>query len=749
MADTKKTHLEWNLDGDLIDESGDVLEDQSPSKHIVESQSWMDAEVLAQTVHPEALSMIPQPEHTFGEGYTGGYNLEHVPEDIGGILGGIAGTARGWKVPGDLRTKAISSLFQGVIGAFGGGAIAEGGQQVFYSATDSSKAPTGYMEGINKAFLAGGEQAIYEAMGHGVVNVVGLGYRFFRGKPALPESVVYNPAQQGDAAYREITPETKLAEGEEVISVSQMVLNLMEESGGTLTAAQVTNNLFIAGLEGLSRVAWGGGALRAARLQTDEALMKYIDEYIKHFNKEAGKVLSREEIGVAFQNVIETAKLHHSTIADDMYKAMDDAYKPFMEEVDEIIKYQSDLIDPTTLKNFNRLESRTVTKEILPVSLKTLKKYAQKIIDKGKPVEGLTVGDIGVLKKILASDDRISFSLAKDLRTTFMAESRSLEQVFGKKDAKRIAGDMERIIKNAMDQGAKATDNQAFMELYENVSRFWKDGVDTVKSRHIAELIKLQPEFIGETIFKTGNVTDIKNVRAALFQAAEYSRIQAKAGFGKAFDAKVEWQNMQTGYLNSLINTSKSNAEALLHPTGTLSVGQNVSQAYKDKLNIKSTELNLANMKALFIKGTPQNDTFTTVFTRPQQNTIREFVNTLETASTRQSAAGDFMVKVTQAGLILEIWGVFDVSSMMTGEPSGFKEKGIGEIALKTGAFTISPWVIARIMTDPKKVRLLSRAMKTNQGSRQSAALLIQITNMIGGIYDDNPEEFLKNEGKP
>ena len=124
--------LEWNINDYMIDEKGDVLPEQDPSKHLVESRSWMDVNVLDQTAYAEALSMIPQQEHTFGEGYTGGYNLEHLPEDVFGITGGIIGTARGWKVPGDLRTKAISSMYQGVIGAFGGGAIAEGGHQVFY-----------------------------------------------------------------------------------------------------------------------------------------------------------------------------------------------------------------------------------------------------------------------------------------------------------------------------------------------------------------------------------------------------------------------------------------------------------------------------------------------------------------------------------------------------------------------------------------------------------------------------------------
>tara|TARA_R100000789_G_scaffold58877_1_gene56681 strand:- start:52 stop:2268 length:2217 start_codon:yes stop_codon:yes gene_type:complete len=735
--------LEWNMNDYLIDKEGEVLPEQDPSQHLIESRSWMDVNLLDQTVSPEALSMIPQEEHTFGEGYTGGYNLEHLPEDIGGITGGIIGTARGWKVPGNLRTRAISSMYQGVIGAFTGGAIAEGGQQVFYSATDSEKAPDGYMEGINQAFLAGGEQAIYEAIGHGIVNVVGAGYRFLRGKPKTPESVVYDPSQQGDAAYREIMPDTKLAEGEQVIPVTQMVLNLMEESGGTMTAAQVTNNLFINGLEGLSRVAWGGGILRSARLQTDEALMKYIDDYVKHFNKTAGEVLGREEVGLAFKNVIDTAKLQHSEIAGDMYKAMDDAYVPFIKKVKETKRYQSDLINPTTLKNFNRLESQIVEKEILPVSLKELKKYAQKIIDKGKPVEGLTVGDIGVLKKILTSDDRISFSVAKDLRSTFLAESRSMEQTFGKENAKRIAGDMERIIENSMHQGAKATKNKEFMTLYENVNKFWRGGSETVKAKNIAELIKLQPEFIGETVFKSGNISEVRAVKAALFKAAEYSRIQAKKGIGEAFDAHVEWQKMQTGYLNSLINTSKSNAEALLHPTGKIL--QDSSRIYKDKLNIKSTELNLANMKALFIKGTPQNDTFRVAFSPPQQNAIREFVNTLEMASTRTSAAGDFMVKVTQAGLILEIWGITNVLPGASDDDG----KSAKEIAFKTGAFTIAPWVVSKIMTYPANVRLLSRAMRTNQGSRQFAALSLQVINMIGGIYDDNPEEFLKNEEKP
>ena len=54
-----------------------------------------------------------------------------------------------------------------------------------------------------KPFLAGGEEALYEALGQSVVNVLGMGWRMIRGKPKHPGEMIQDSSKQGIEGYRE------------------------------------------------------------------------------------------------------------------------------------------------------------------------------------------------------------------------------------------------------------------------------------------------------------------------------------------------------------------------------------------------------------------------------------------------------------------------------------------------------------------------------------------------------------------
>ena len=284
---------------------------------------------------------------------------------------------------------------------------------------------------------------------------------------------------------------------------------------------------------------------------------------------------------------------------------------------------------------------------------------------------------------------------------------------------------MEQLLMKAMDEGALGTGNKAFIDQYKKVNAFWAEGSATIRSKNIAELIKLHPEHIGAEIFKEGNVTLIKEARTAILKAGQYAK-----GTDDAFDANKVWLEMQSGWLQSLIAGSSRSGEAVLKEIGSkipiVGTGRDVvAGQYK-----------LSNLKALFIKDTPLNNTFKTAFTKDQQKSIREFVNILEAAQGRTTAAGEFMVKVGQAGLILDTFGL-----VIPGAEAGTT----GEMAAKTTLFTFSPWVLAKIFSSKHTTRLLSRAMVTKVGTRQSAAIIAKLSAALLDIYNDDPAEFERN----
>ena len=726
MAESK-VQLEWDPE---------VTEDEyiDPSRHITSSLSWADVDVAEQVVYPELLSELNPPNNTL-EARTADFS--GLPETAGGIWGGYKGAQKGYKISSAMPhplARPIGTLIGGMVGAFTGGATAEGAQQGFYSLTDSDQAPDNWQQGVNKAFAAGAEEMLYEALGQGVVNVLGLGWRMIRGKPKYEGQMIHDTSKEGIEAYRGAEDATVLGEGEAYISVSEMLRQLIEESGGELTAAQVGGNFFIQTIEGLSRAAWGGGQLRESRKLTDKAIVEYVDDYIKHFNKTAGGVLDAEGMGQVFKEIMKVGKEQHSAIAKDMYKKLDDLY------TDDHLKTRTvknkDYIQNT--KGFGSVDNMEIDELIQPVNVKALKKRVQEIIKLGEETKGIPQGEWGgkLLDKISSMNDEIGFDSARELRSFFLAEQRSLATKVGEAKSKMMMGEMEQLLMKAMDEGALGTGNKAFIDQYKLVNEFWAEGSATIRSKNIAALVKLHPEHIGAEIFKEGNVTLIKEARKAILKAGQYAK-----GTDDAFDANKVWLDMQSGWLQSLIGGAARSGDAVLKEIGTVKIpgveATTKGLPFNPKTrDIVAGEYKLSNLKALFVKDTPLNNTFKTAFTKDQQKSIREFTNVLEAAQGRTTAAGEFMVKVGQAGLILDTFGILIPGS----------EADTGwDLAGKTTLFTFSPWIIAKMFSSKHTTRLLSRAMVTKVGTRQSAAIIAKLSAALLDIYNDDPAEFERN----
>ena len=698
------------------DESS-TLVDVSSSQHILNLPSWADVDLENQTVNPTLLSETIPEGNVLDEG---GADFSGIPEAGGGIVGGWYGTKKGWKIGSAMPhplAKPIMGLVGGMVGAFTGGATAEGAQQGFYALTDSDQAPDNWQQGVNKAFLAGGEEMLYEALGQSVVNVLGMGWRILRGKPKHPGEMIQDSSKQGIEGYREGVDPTVLGEGESYVTVSEMLRQLIEESGGKLSASQVTSNFFIQTIEGLSRAAWGGGALRDARHLTDEAIVKYVDDYIKHFNQTAGGALDAEGMGILFKNMIKIGKEQHSAMAGDMYKVLDDLYtKKHL----KTRKVKNEAFAKTPGQGFTHIETSIIDEVIQPVNVKSLKKRVQEILKLGEEVGNIPQGEWGgsLLNKILTMKDEIGFDGARELRSFFLAESRSLATQFGEAKSKMMMRDMEQLLMKAMDKGALGTGNKAFIDQYKKVNEFWAEGSATIRSKNIAALVKLNPEHIGAEIFKEGNITLIKEARKAILRSGQYAK-----GTDDAFDAQKVWLDMQSGYLNSLIAGSQQASETVLKE-----IGSKIPIVGTGK-DVVAGQYKLSNLKALFIKNTPLNNTFKTAFTKNQQKSIREFTNVLEAAQGRTTAAGDFMVKVGQAGLILDTFGL-----IIPGSEAGTA----GEMAGKTTLFTVSPWLLAKTFTSPRTTKLLARSMMTKLGTRQASAVITQLLGAWKDIYDEN-----------
>jgi len=188
---------------------------------------------------------------------------------------------------------------------------------------------------------------------------------------------------------------------------------------------------------------------------------------------------------------------------------------------------------------------------------------------------------------------------------------------------------------------------------------------------------------------------------------------------------------MQTGYLESLIAGSRNNTSSVLSNIGSTQ-RSGIKNTILNPADVVAGEFNIANLKKLLNKNTPLNDTFTTAFTKKQQTAIKDFVTVLEAAQKKTAGAGDFMVKVGQAGLILDTLGVMNVI------PGVDAAQSKTELGFELTQYTLTPYIVSRILTSPRTTRTLARAMTMSPKSQQFGGVFAQL---MAGINEVMAEE--------
>ena len=111
---------------------------------------------------------------------------------------------------------------------------------------------------------------------------------------------------------------------------------------------------------------------------------------------------------------------------------------------------------------------------------------------------------------------------------------------------------------------------------------------------------------------------------------------------------------------------------------------------------------------------------------------VERFRPVLEAAQKKTAGAGDFMVKVGQAGLILDTLGVMNVI------PGVDAAQSKTELGFELTQYTLTPYIVSRILTSPRTTRTLARAMTMSPKSQQFGGVFAQL---MAGINEVMAEE--------
>lgn len=546
---------------------------------------------------------------------------EQFKRDIPALVGGIAAPLLTSKIPGFQQMGQAAQRATQVGAAGVGGAIGETIQATKEYVTGDENAPETIADATVRARDAGVEQAVFEGIGQLAIKTGG--YVVNAVKPKVSE-------------------------------LSKSLYSKFADDGGELTAAQVSDSWWIKQLDSLTRGSiTASGVYKGADVANIETFKVMEKSLIKNIAEKASTDLSDDALGKMFVTQVNGGRAAHSAAASQMYKNIDDL-----------------------------LETAGGSK----IGTAYLKQISEDTLKQLERVGNVGSGevDMQLLKQLKSLPDDMSFQDASFLRSSLLAMQRDLDGVIGSGRADRVIGQAVTSINTSMEKAATIAGDDV-LKAYNNTNRFWRKGKQTFDNKFIANLInanKKNPERIGETVFRDGNVTEIYKVRKALKTASKLD---------KSINPQEVWHGMQAGYLQSLL-TKVSNAEGVVQSNRLL-------KTFVDR---------------------KKGRTLTNVFTKEQRDKIVEFAMIGEKLQKKPETGLGMVMNLAQAGTVM------DLASFRVIDPA------------TASVILIAPRVVSYALTNPKIVNLMTKSMKTEyettlgkQLATKLSAEIIKIKNEI------------------
>lgn len=580
-----------------------------------EELARLEKELGANTSYQSVLINPNQPAPSVMQQLGRGF-VEALPE-MGGMIGGTIG-ALGTRSPTGARTGAAlgSAAVRSMIGAGAGGATGEAVQQAI----------TGRPSLFGVA-QSGVEQATYDAAGNLIFSAGGKAYRvtkdFIKSKLGSEAAQIDNALFQADRL-------------------------LKQEGGFGLTPYQATGGQFEGIMESLSR---GSFTAKPIMAKADVATEKAIQSA-------KGKIL--DDITTNVYDSVATGNAFVDSIkAGD--KALGDAVRPYYTELGRI--------------------------NTIPVDIRPLQNQALSILNRAERAGGLTLSsnEKAFLTRIAEAGDKVDFGIAHDILSNFKTTARDLKNA-AEPDSKLSAQYNSFIsqLEKQMDaagnnlkgsaisfDGRLAEDTTTTLaDQYKFYSKLYRESINDLYTDTTAKLLNKDPEFVGKTIYQSGNVTAFEETKKALGRAKQL--------------------NPDLNVNDTLNSIRRGYVENLLKNEGTL-----------DKLGSK-----IESDEAI-------RRTFNTILTKEQQTNVMKLLKASELSSIRPDQTAPLFFAAQQAQAATGIIGagalIFDSEAQKAAANSPF-----ATIAT-AGAVFLGPRFIAKAITNPEATNAAVAMLKQQE----------------------------------
>jgi hypothetical protein len=438
---------------------------------------------------------------------------------------------------------------------------------------------------------------------------------------------------------------------EEITSLDELQKGL-ESIGITLTPAQLTNSGFQQTLEKVAISGFGGEAKFG---QLYEAQEEFIRDKLQQLVKQTGNP-DRKITGQMFQGALEEAEDNLIKWAEPKYKHLDSVAR------DVRLSMQS---TEQTLRN----AKKKAMVDRRPGAPSRLDSEVEQMYD-------YVLGNTRNLS-FESLFDTISYLTREQRKVTSRIDNRNptLEKAY-RDTIESLLGDAKKAV--------EASGDKTVMDLYDEVTGVYRESLKTLNDKALKGIVDTHPEFVGEELYRTGNVSSVEAAFKAVDEAAESAK-----RVGQDFDAEQIKNNIRAGYLRQLF--------------------------VKAEVNETSTEAAAKLLRQL--EGDDRmGDTFAAVLT-PQQ--IGQVKRVLGWATTlEKQSAGNF-------------------SLIVRGRQSGALNKAASEIGDAGAGIGFSPFVLASAATMvASPLFLASRAINGKASSKNLAQLKDFVTRYDAGKLD-------------
>lgn len=438
---------------------------------------------------------------------------------------------------------------------------------------------------------------------------------------------------------------------EEISSLDELQKGL-QSLGISLTPAQLTNSGFQQTLEKVALSGFGGEAKFKALYDAQES---FIRDELQRLVKLSGNP-DRKLTGEMYQAAMEKAE-------DDLIKWAEPKYK----HLDSVARDVRLSMQSTEQRLRNAKKKAMVDRR--PGAPSRLDSEVEQMYD-----------------YVLGNTRNLSFESLFDTISYLTREQRKVNARIDNRNPtleKAYRDTIESLLGDAR-KAVEASGDDTVMKLYDEVTDVYRESLKTLNAKSIKGLVNVDPEFVGEEIYRTGSVSSVEAAFKAVDEAAELAKKN-----NETFNADEIKNNIRAGYLRKLF--------------------------VKADVNETSTETAARLLRQLEADDT-MGDTFKAVLTPQQVAQVKRvlgWANTLE-----KQSAGNF-------------------SLIVRGRQSGALNQAVNEVGSAGAGTGFSPFILASAATlVASPLFLASRAISGKATNKNLAQLKDFVTRYDAGKLD-------------